>query len=119
MGPRNGDLSANPSGTLIYNEISYSSYSLYFSDSWRIRQTLQCLGPSVTGQCLGASGVDPITAMRIGIDGSTVPIPTFSATAPIPLVPGVTGFPGANQPLASTTYEIDPHYRPGPNNSWN
>ncbi|HEY1342610.1 MAG TPA: carboxypeptidase-like regulatory domain-containing protein [Bryobacteraceae bacterium] len=254
MGSRNGDLSANPLGTLIYNEISYNDYSLYFSDSWRIRpsltltygvnwsvdmpprealgkqtlmvalpsnqivdpeaylaarqqaaltgqvynptvgfspihstgrdfphdpvyrdaaprvaiawnpkfsggilgtifgngktvfrggyarlydrlngvqkvidplqglgfsQTLQCLGPSTGGQCLGAAGTDPATAMRIGADGSTVPIPAFSATAPIPLVPGVAGFPGANQPLASTTYEIDPHYRPGPNNSWN
>ena len=254
MGSRNGDLGANPLGSLIYNAISYNTYSAYFSDSWRLRpsltltygvnwsvdmppreaqgkqtlmvalpnnqiidpeaylaarqqaalagqvynpaigfspigstgrdyphdpvyhdfapriavawnpkftdgllgkvfgagktvfrggyarlydrlngvqkvidplqglgfsQTLQCLAPSIAGQCLGASGTDPSTAMRIGIDGSTVPIPAFPATAPIPLVPGVTGFPGANQPLASTTYEIDPHYRPGPNNSWN
>lgn len=252
-GTRNGDLSANPLGSLISNEISYNTYSLYFSDSWKIRpsltltyglnwsvdmppmeaqgkqalmvgpnnqviipedylaarqqaalsgqvynptlgfepvgstgrtyptdpvyndiaprvalawnpkftdgplsrifgsgktvfrggyarlynrlngvqkvidplqglgfsQTLQCLAPSIGLQCLGASGTDPTTAFRIGIDGSTVPLPPFSATAAAPLIPGVAGFPGANQPLASTTYEIDPHYRPGPNNSWN
>lgn len=255
MGSRNGDLTANPLGTPIYNLITFNDYSLYFSDSWRIRpsltltyglnwsvdmppkesqgkqammvqlpsdqvvdpfaylaarqqaalagqvynptvgfspvgatgrsyptdpiyhdvaprvalawnpkiggdgvlskvfgsgktvlrggyarlydrlngvqkvidplqglgfsQTLQCLGPNIAGQCLGASGTDPSTAFRIGIDGSSVPIPAFSGAAPVPLVPGAAGFPGANQPLASTTYEIDPHYRSGPNNSWN
>src|SRR5262249_9926899 len=82
-------------------------------------QTLQCLAPSITGQCLGASGTDSATAFRIGSDGPSVPIPAFPATTPIPLVPGAAGFPGANQPLASTTYEIDPHYRPAPNDSWN
>ncbi len=82
-------------------------------------QTLQCLGPSITGACLGTSGADPTTAFRIGVDGSTVPIPPLTATAPVPLIPGAAGFAGANQPLAPTTYEIDPNYRPAPNNSYN
>jgi len=30
------------------------------------QQTLTCLGPSRTGQCLGVSGVDPATGFRVG-----------------------------------------------------
>jgi hypothetical protein len=82
------------------------------------QQTLTCLGPSRAGQCLGTSGVDPSTVFRIGVDGSTVPIPPLTASATPPLVPGVTGFPGANQPQANTTYQIDPTYRPGRNHQW-
>ena len=33
-------------------------------------------------------------------------------------MPGVTGFPGANQPQANTTFQIDPKYRPGRNHQW-
>jgi hypothetical protein len=82
------------------------------------QQTLTCLGPSRTGQCLGVSGVDPSTGFRAGVDGATVPIPGLTPSAAIPLVPGVTGFPGANQPQANTTYQIDPKYRPGRNHQW-
>lgn len=82
------------------------------------QQTLTCLGPSRTGQCLGVSGVDPSTAFRAGVDGATVPIPALTASAAPPLVPGAAGFPGANQPLANTTYQIDPTYRPGRNHQW-
>jgi hypothetical protein len=82
------------------------------------QQTLTCLGPSRTGQCLGVSGVDPSTGFRAGVDGATVPIPGLTASATAPLVPGVTGFPGANQPQANTTYQIDPTYRPGRNHQW-
>jgi hypothetical protein len=82
-------------------------------------QTLTCLGPSSSGQCRGSSGVDPTTAFRVGIDGSTIPIPALSATAPVPLIPGNSSAVGANQPFTSTTYNIDPRYEPSPNNSWN
>ncbi len=82
------------------------------------QQTLTCLGPSRTGQCLGVSGVDPSTGFRAGVDGSTVPIPALTASATPPLVPGGSGFPGANQPQANTTYQIDPIYRPGRNHQW-
>jgi len=49
-------------------------------------QTLTCLGPSTTGQCLGSSGVNPATAFRAGIDGSAISIPPLSATASVPLM---------------------------------
>jgi hypothetical protein len=82
------------------------------------QQTLTCLGPSRTGQCLGVSGVDPATGFRAGVDGAAVPIPALTASAAAPLVPGVASFPGANQPQANTTYQIDPKYRPGRNHQW-
>ena len=82
------------------------------------QQTLTCIGPSRTGQCLGNLGSDPVSGFRIGTDGATVPIPALSSSATVPLVPGVVSFPGANQPQANTTYQIDPHYRPGRNHQW-
>ena len=80
-------------------------------------QTQTCNGPSMTGQCLGSSAANPTNSFRIGIDGSSISLPPLSATAPIPLIPGTIA--GANQPMASTTYNIDPTYKPGPNNSFN
>lgn len=82
-------------------------------------QALQCLGPSRDGQCRGNAGTDPATAFRIGIDGSSIPIPPLSATADVPLKPGAPALPGANQPFAQSTYQIDPQYRPGKSNQWN
>ncbi len=81
-------------------------------------QAVQCLGPSSRGPCLGNAGTDPATAFRIGIDGSTVPIPPLSETATAPLKPGVPGLAGANQPFAQTTFQIDPSYRPGISDQW-
>jgi hypothetical protein len=81
------------------------------------QQTLTCLGPSRTGQCLGSLGSDPSTGFRVGIDGATVPIPALSASAVSPQIPGA-GVPGANQPIANTTYQIDPTYKPGRNHQW-
>ena len=82
-------------------------------------QTLTCLGPSTTGQCLGSSGVNPATAFRVGIDGAAIPIPPLSATASVPLIPGNSSLPSANQPFSTETYNISPTYEPSPNNSWN
>ncbi len=82
-------------------------------------QALQCLGPSRDGQCRGSSGADPTTGFRIGFDGSALPIPVLSATTDVPLKPGAPVLPGANQPFAQSTYQIDPQYRPGKSNQWN
>ena len=84
--------------------------------SFGFQQTLTCIGPSRSGQCLGSLGSDPLTAFRIGVDGSTVPIPALSSTANFPLIPGTV--PGANQPIANTTYQIAPNYTPGRNEQW-
>jgi hypothetical protein len=82
------------------------------------QQTLTCLGPSRTGQCLGSLGSDPSTGFRVGVDGATVPIPALSASATSPQIPGASGVTGANQPIANTTYQIDPTYKPGRNHQW-
>src|SRR5205807_6938526 len=82
------------------------------------QQSLTCIGPSRSGQCLGSLGADPLTGFRVGVDGSTVPIPALSGTVPVPEIPGTAAVPGANQPQANTTYQIDPSYRPGRNHQW-
>src|SRR2546426_2288214 len=54
-------------------------------------QAVSCVGVSSTGQCLGANGVDPNTAFRIGKDGLSAPLPQVSQTLPQPYYPGVGG----------------------------
>ncbi len=66
---------------------------------------LSCRGPRVTGTC-GGSGSTPLTAFRIGIDGTSVPLPTLSPIQS-PLVPGV------NSPFEVLDFRIDPHRKVG------
>src|SRR6476469_1451345 len=56
-----------------------------------IGQPVSCIGASITGQCLGAAGVDPTTAFRIGIDGNTAPLPAVTQNFPQPFYPGING----------------------------
>lgn len=82
-------------------------------------QALLCLGPSTTGACLGTSGVNPATAFRVGVDGSSIDLlRLFPSTAPTPMVPGVTGFAGANQAAANDSLQMTPNYRPATHNSF-
>ncbi|MBP1597740.1 MAG: Cna domain protein, partial [Acidobacteria bacterium] len=82
-------------------------------------QALLCLGPSINGSCLGTSGVNPITDFRIGIDGNSIDLLRFfPETAPSPMVPGVSGFPGANQAAANDSLQMTPNYRPATHNSF-
>ena len=59
-------------------------------------QAVSCVGVSRTGGCLGANGVDPTTAFRIGTDGNNAPLPQVSPTLPQPYYPGVDGNAGAS-----------------------
>jgi hypothetical protein len=70
-------------------------------------QAVSCVGVSRAGQCLGANGVDPTTAFRIGADGTSAPLPAVSQTLPQPYYPGVGGNAGA-----SDVNWLDPQYRP-------
>ncbi|MEO8369472.1 MAG: carboxypeptidase regulatory-like domain-containing protein, partial [Candidatus Solibacter sp.] len=70
-------------------------------------QAVSCVGVSRTGGCLGANGVDPTSAFRIGTDGLNAPLPTVSATLPQPFFPGVNGAAGS-----SDVNWLDPKYRP-------
>ncbi len=70
-------------------------------------QAVVCQGASASGQCLGANGVDPSNAFRIGTDGMTAPLPAASATLSQPFFPGVNG----SAPAGDTTV-LDPSYKP-------
>lgn len=75
--------------------------------------TDECIAPSTNGQCLGFGGTDATDAFRIGIDGSTVPLPTFPATATAPILAGLNG-----NPNVSSSNQIDPTWTPGINDEW-
>jgi hypothetical protein len=52
-------------------------------------QTVTCVGPRTNGTC--ATGADPNTAFRIGVDGSTVNLPAAQRlNSPVVLPPGFT-----------------------------
>jgi hypothetical protein len=70
-------------------------------------QATTCLGPSMTGQCLGTNNVNPATVFRIGTDGNTAPLPAPSATLPQPFYSGVNG-----NASAGDLDTLDPNYRP-------
>jgi len=72
---------------------------------------LTCGGPSISGQCLGGGGTNPSTAFRIGIDGSTVPLPTIP-TAKLPITPGVNSNP------EFLSFQIDPKRQIGASHGW-
>jgi hypothetical protein len=82
-------------------------------------QTLLCLGPSVNGQCTGSSGISPLNGFRVGTDGSTIPLPSYLVNQPIPVIPGSSSIPGANQALANASTQLSPIFRPATNNSYN
>jgi hypothetical protein len=82
-------------------------------------QTLLCPGPTATGQCTGASGINPSTGFRVGIDGSTIPLPSYAVTQAIPVVPGNATVPSANQAFANASTQMSPVFRPAINNSYN
>ena len=82
------------------------------------QQTLTCLGPRGRANAWGYRASDPSTVFRVGVDGATVPIPGLTASAIPPAGSRSYRLPGANQPQANTTYQIDPTYRPGRNHQW-
>ncbi len=100
---------------ILYDRLNGVQKVINALQGFGFQQTLICLAPSTTGQCRGAGGTDPSTAFRIGVNGSTVPIPSIAALTTTPLVPGTTAIAAANQPFAPTTFQMDPQYKPGRN----
>jgi Carboxypeptidase regulatory-like domain len=76
-------------------------------------QAVSCY-PSMTGQCLGNSSLDPTTAFRVGTDGLVAPLPSISKTLPQPYVPGI----GGNAASGSGSV-LDPHFRPARTDNFN
>jgi len=71
-----------------------------------IGQVDQCIGASMTGQCLGQGGVTPVNAFRIGADGLAAPLQAVTQTLPQPYFPGVNGNAGAGDGAL-----LDPNFR--------
>jgi hypothetical protein len=75
-------------------------------------QPVQCRDDLSSGVC-GSSAPTDTTAFRIGIDGTTAPLPAASATLPQPL------YPGYNSVESATDSLLDPHFRPNDVDSFN
>jgi Carboxypeptidase regulatory-like domain len=69
-------------------------------------QPVQCFGNLSNGTCGNAGTATLSNAFRIGIDGSTAPIPQASRTLPQP------DFPGVNAIAAGAGESLDPNFRP-------
>jgi len=70
-------------------------------------QPVSCYGASTSGQCLGASGVDPTNAFRIRVDGNVAPFPAITQTLASPVQPGV------NAPYTPLAESLGYNFRPG------
>ncbi|MBS1807112.1 MAG: carboxypeptidase regulatory-like domain-containing protein [Acidobacteria bacterium] len=68
-------------------------------------QTSACEGPRRDGTCV--LGSNPTNAFRIGVDGTTVPLPIVSqGTSPV--IPGGSAVPGSNTSAETLQFSIDP-----------
>jgi len=87
-----------------------------------IGQPLLCQGPGLNAatasDCRGSSGTTPSTAFRIGIDGSTIPLPTIAATLTPPIIPGNTLVSNATIAVVPNSFVQDPQWTPGSHNQW-
>ncbi len=79
-----------------------------------LEQVIQCIGVSASGSCLGAAGVTPATAFRIGTDGLTAPITPVTPTLPQPYYPGVGG-----NAIAGDGAGVDVNFRPDRSDEFN
>lgn len=79
--------------------------------------TVQCRRPQSTGVC-DKGKTTAANAFRIGVDGSTLPLPGLGPITGS-LIPGTnTGFPGANSPFEILDFRIDPHRKVGVEDTW-
>jgi hypothetical protein len=79
-----------------------------------LEQVVQCIGASMTDQCLGTGGVTPATAFRIGTDGLTAPLPAVTPTLAQPYIPGVGGNAEAGDGAG-----VDINFRPDRSDEFN
>ena len=79
-----------------------------------LEQVVQCIGASISGQCLGIGGVTPSTAFRIGTDGLSAPLPPVTQTLAQPYFPGVNG-----NATAGDGAGVDLNFRPDRSDEFN
>src|SRR5215472_7313738 len=78
----------------------------------RVKETL-----GVFSGC-GGGKTDPTNSFRIGVDGSSIPLPSLASVTGS-LIPGSNaGFPGANSPYEGLDFRIDPHRKVGVEDTW-
>lgn len=70
-----------------------------------LMQAVQCTQPFMDGTC-GTTNPTAANAFRIGVDGSTAPLPAAKQTLPQPDIPGV------NDIESAAPSGMDPHFRP-------
>ena len=74
-------------------------------------QPVSCIGASnvasISGACLGSSGVNATTAFRIGTDGNSAPLPAVTQVLPQPYYPGQNGNAAAGDGTV-----LDKNFRP-------
>jgi hypothetical protein len=68
-------------------------------------QAVQCRQVFASGVC-GPNNPTASTAFRVGVDGTTAPLPAASPTLPQPAYPGINSIAG------SAAYVVDPSFRP-------
>jgi hypothetical protein len=76
--------------------------------------TVNCRRVKIGDVCGGAKS-DPTNAFRIGVDGSSIPLPTLGSISGA-LVPGFTA--DANSPYEILDFRIDPHRKVGVEDTW-
>ncbi len=74
--------------------------------------TVNCRRVKIADTC-GGSKTDPSTAFRIGVDGSSIPLPSLAAVTGA-IIPGSdAGFGPANSPYEILDFRIDPKRKTG------
>lgn len=77
-------------------------------------QAVSCPNPNRDGSCGSAT---PTTAFRVGVDGSTVQLPSVTQTLPQPFFPGAVQNGVLNSPAADGS-QLDPKMRPNHSNEF-
>ena len=73
--------------------------------------TVTCRRVTTTDTCGTLGKTTAANAFRIGVDGSTIPLPSLASLTP-PLIPGV------NSPFEALDFRIDPHRKVGVEDTW-
>ena len=83
--------------------------------------TVNCKEVRTDGSCHtgSANASTPLNAFRIGVDGSSIPLPGLAPITGGQLIPGSNaGQPGANSPYEGLDFRIDPHRKVGVEDTW-
>ena len=76
-------------------------------------QLFSCQAPDTAGKCNPGGGlINPVNAFRIGVDGSSIPLPAV-APVTLPITPGI-----GTAPFEQLSFQIDPKRQIGASHAW-